>query len=98
MQGGRFTVAPLYFWEWWPFSDRRIRFALAVLLLLMASLMAVGIRLDMFVPDRDPTVVTRPADEPRPRSYQAPMRIDGLGFVILIFAGRSKTEALGYED
>jgi hypothetical protein len=98
MQGGRFTVAPLYFWEWWPFSDRRIRFALAVVLLLVASLMAVCIRLDMFVPVRDPTVVARPADEPRSRSYQAPMWIGGLGFVILIFASRSKAEALGYED
>jgi len=98
MQGGRFTVSPLFFWEWWPFSDRRIRYAVALALLLAGGLMAVGIRLDVFSPDRNRGVVARQADEPPPRNYRAPMCIGGLGFVILIFGGRSKAEALGYQD
>jgi len=98
MQGGRFTVSPLFFWEWWPFCDRRIRFAVAVVLLLAGGLMAVGIRLDLFGPGRDRREVARQADEPPRRYYRAPMVIGGLGFVILIFAGRSKAEALGYQD
>ena len=98
MQGGRFTVSPLYFWEWWPLSDRRIRFGVAVVLLLVGGVMALGIRLDMIGPVRDRGVAARQADEPAPRSYRAPMVIAGLGFVILIFAGRSRAETLGYHD
>jgi len=97
MQGGRFTVSPLYFWEWWPFSDRRIRYAVAVVLLLAGGLMAVGIKLDLFSPRPDPGMVARQADEPPPRHYRVPMVIGGLGFVILIVSGRSKAEALGYQ-
>jgi hypothetical protein len=98
MQGGRFTVSPFYFWEWWPLSDRRIRFGIAVVLLLVGGLMAVAIRLDMIGPVRDRTVAAGQADEPPPRSYRAPMVIAGLGFVFLIFAGRSRAEALRYND
>jgi hypothetical protein len=95
MQGGRFTVSLLYFWEWWPFSDRRIRYAVAVVLLLAGGLMAVGIGLDLFSPVPGPGMVARQAHEPPPRHYRTPMVIGGLGFVILIVSGRSKAEALG---
>ncbi len=98
MQGGRFTVSPLFFWEWWPFSDRRIRYAVAVVLLLWAGGLAVGIRLDVFGPDRNRGVIAQQADEPLRRDYRAPMVIGALGFVILTFAWRSKAEALGYQD
>ncbi len=98
MQGGRFTVSPLFFWEWWPFSDRRIRYAVAVVLLLWAGGLAIGIRLDVFGPDRNRWVIARQADEPLRRDYRAPMVIGALGFVILTFAWRSKAEALGYQD
>jgi len=67
-------------------------------LLLAGGLMAVGIRLDLFGPGRDRRDVARQADEPPRRYYRARMVIGGLGFVILIFAGRSKAEALGYQD
>ena len=98
MQGGRFTVSPLFFWEWWPFSDRRIRYAVAVVLLLWAGGLAVGIRLDVFGPDRNRGVIARRRTSRCAGTYRAPMVIGALGFVILTFAWRSKAERVGYQD
>src|SRR4051794_38487860 len=85
----------LPFWGWWAGLDWRVRYASAAVVLLLAGLLALGVRAsDPAKSDRAP-IVQGPDQPPPRRDYRGPIFVGGIGFILLMFAGRSKAEKLG---
>jgi hypothetical protein len=86
------------FWGWWGCLDWRLRYASAVAVMLLAGLLAPAIRASDPSKSYRAPIVQQPGQPPPPRDYRGPIFVGGIGFIMMMFAGRSKAEKLGYQD
>lgn len=86
------------FWGWWGCIDWRLRYASAIGTLLLACLFALAVRSSDPSKSYRAPIVPQPGQPPPSRNYRGPITVGAIGFVMLIFAGRSKAEKLGYQD
>ena len=86
------------FWSWWAGLGWKTRYASAIFVLLLAGLFALGVRSSDPSKSYRAPIVQDPGQPPPRRDYRGPILVGAIGFVMLMFAGRSKAEKLGYHD
>ena len=86
------------FWGWWVCLDWKIRYGSAIGVLLVAGMLVLATRSSEPRNSLGFPIVQRPDQPPPRRDYRSPIMFGAIGFVMLMFAGRSKAETLGYQD